>query len=412
MKKEINKKIPITLGIIGLLLIVIISNLDFEKDLATQPVATVPNVENAIVETIEEVSYEIANGDTFKDILEREGNIDHDEALNITEEVNEIYDVTKIRAGSVMKLFFAKEAFAQSTYDIDNETILIIERNDEGVNVSKQEIAYEVRKNQVSAIIDSSLYVSGTSEGMSDKAIIELAKIFAWDIDFTTNIQKGDSFSVIYENRYRDGEYAGIGDILAARFTNEDRDYYAFLVEDADGKKYYDEKGFSKELALLKTPLNYSRVSSQFSFKRKNPVTGDVGSHRAVDLAAPAGTPIESVGDGTVEYAGWNGGYGKYIKIRHGNGFVSAYAHLSSINSKVTKGSRVTQGQLIGEVGSTGRSTGPHLHYEIYENGTPVDPFNLDLSPSEEIDEDLRSEFNRVKELFLDRLSSNKKHTL
>ena len=404
MKKKINKKIVVSFGAISLVLMVIVINLLFERFLETQLVGIVTVDKEDVSEDFEEISYKIESGDTFKEILEREGNIEHDEALNITEEVNEIYDVTKIRAGSVMKLFFAKEAFAQSTYDIDNETTLIIERNDEGVNVSKQEIEYEVRENQVNAIIDSSLFLTGTTEGMSDKAILELARIFAWDIDFTTNIQKGDSFSVIYENRYREGEYAGVGDILAARFTNEGKDFYAFLIESNDEKKYYDEEGFSKELALLKTPLNYSRVSSQFSFKRKNPVTGDVGSHRAVDLAAPAGTPIESVGDGTVEYAGWNGGYGKYIKIRHGNGFVSAYAHLSSINSKITKGARVTQGQLIGEVGSTGRSTGPHLHYEIYENGNPVDPFNLDLSPSEEIGEDLRGEFNRVKELFSGRI--------
>jgi len=403
-RKNITKIFPV-LGVTIVLLVGFLIDFQSKKDIGIQSIAIAPEFENKLsIPTVKEVTYKIVNGDTFKGILEEEANIPHDEALDITEKINEVYDVTKIQAGSVMKFFFVKEAFAQTTYDIDNETTLLIEREGEYIKVSEEEIEYEVRQNQVDATIDSSLYVTGISEGMSDKAIIELAKIFAWDIDFTTNIQKGDSFSVIYENRYRDGEFAGIGDILAARFTNEGKDFYAFMVENEGEKKYYNEEGFSKELALLKTPLNYSRVSSQFSFKRKNPVTGDVGSHRAVDLAAPQGTPIESVGDGTVEYADWNGGYGKYIKIRHGNGFVSAYAHLSSIDSKIKKGALVTQGQLIGKVGSTGRSTGPHLHYEVYENGDPVDPFNLDISPSEEISEELEDEFNRTKELFLNKL--------
>lgn len=407
MNKKIITKILPALGVIMLFLVGFVINLQPKESADIQSVAMMPEIENAPpTPTIKEVTYEIASGDTFKNILEAEAGIPHNEALDITEKVSEVYDITKIQAGSIMKFFFAKEAFAQTTYDIDNKTTLVIKRDGDDIKVSEEEIEYEVRQNQVDATIDSSLYVTGTSEGMSGKAIIELANIFAWDIDFTTNIQKGDSFSVVYENRYRDGEFAGIGDILAARFTNEGEDFYAFMVENEGEKKYYNEEGFSKELALLKTPLNYSRVSSQFSFKRKNPVTGDVGSHRAVDLAAPQGTPIESVGDGTVEYADWNGGYGKYIKIRHGNGFVSAYAHLSSIDSKIKKGARVTQGQLIGRVGSTGRSTGPHLHYEVYENGNPVDPFNLDISPSEEISEELVSVFEAVKSKYKTKIES------
>lgn len=402
MRLLLNKTLKIwaPIGILGVLTALWI----VPSNLGTTTYQQSSNQEQIETDNKEKIEVVIEPGDTFKEILEREADIPHDEALDIAEKVNKIYDVTKIQAGSVMKFIFTKEVFAQTTYDIDNETTLIIERDGENIKVSEEKIAYEVRQNQVDATIDSSLYLTGTSEGMSDKAIIELANIFAWDIDFTTNIQKGDSFSVIYENRYRDGEFAGIGDILAARFTNEGKDFYAFMVKNEGDKKYYNKEGFSKELALLKTPLNYSRVSSKFSFKRKNPVTGDVGSHRAVDLAAPQGTPIESVGDGTVEYADWNGLYGKYIKIRHRNGFVSVYAHLSSIDSKIEKGIQVTQGQLIGKVGSTGQSTGPHLHYEVYDNGKPVDPFNLNISPSEKINEELKGEFKRVKDLFLSRL--------
>ena len=236
---------------------------------------------------------------------------------------------------------------------------------------------------------------------MTDRAILNLAQIFSWDVDFTTNIQKGDSFNVIYQNRYRDGGFVGVGDILAARFTNEGDDYYAFL-SDGETKKYFDENGLAKERLLLKTPLNYSRVSSQFTSSRKHPILGTMRKHQGTDFAAPTGTPVESVGDGTVTFAGTNGGYGKFIKIQHGGGFETAYAHLSSISVK--KGARVTQGQLIGKVGSTGASTGPHLHYEVIKNGTHVNPLRVDLPDGDPISDDLLMAFEETKQKYQSRV--------
>jgi murein DD-endopeptidase MepM/ murein hydrolase activator NlpD len=397
----------ITIGIVlsTILLTFVIAQRAFSSIGKTEQIVSTYQPSNKkISPKLEEMVYEIESGNTFNGILQGVGDVSSDEALSITKEVNEIFDVSKIKAGSFMKFLFINEAFAQVTYDIDDETMIIVEKNEEEVSISEEKIKYELKDAQSETTITSSLYLDGTSIGMSNKAILDLASIFSWDIDFATNIQTGDSFNVIYQNRYRDGEFVGVGDILAARFTNSGVDYYAFLVEQDGVRNYYNEVGESKERLLLKTPLNYSRISSNFSYSRKNPVNGNFASHRAIDLAAPTGTPIESVGGGVVEYAGWNGGYGKYIRIRHGNGFKTAYAHLSNINSKVVKGGIIEQGQLIGAVGSTGNSTGPHLHYELWKEGVPVNPFTTDLPGGEAITEELENVFQRVLSLYIDRL--------
>ncbi|NCS99888.1 M23 family metallopeptidase [Candidatus Parcubacteria bacterium] len=364
-----------------------------------------PNNPETSLETKESIEIKIQAGDTFSEIME-DFNVSTSEQSSVLSAAQNVFDFTKLQTGKLMHIVFAQEALASIDYDISAEKKIIVEKKANGFEARESSVEYDITEVEHQVTIESSLFADGASVGLSDKTLIELAKIFAWDIDFTTSIQTGDSFSVVYEHRYRDGEFIGAGDILAARFTNKSKDFYAYMIENKDEKEYYNEEGFSKELSLLKTPLNYSRVSSKFSFKRRNPVTGDVGSHKAVDLTALKGTPIKSVGDGVVEYAGWNGGYGNYIKIKHSGGFISAYAHLSSIDSKIKKGARVAQGQLIGRVGSTGRSTGPHLHYEVYKNGNPVDPFNLDISPSEEIAEELRTRFESVKSNYETRIKT------
>lgn len=344
-------------------------------------------VEASTNDNEEKTTYEVKSGETFIGILNRTVGYEYNQAYELVEDIEEHFDVTKIKVGDIINIYQDNDNY-RLTYDIDVDNELSININTEGYTIEVNKIEYAIEEVTKSGVITSNFYSAGQEGGLTDKAIMSLASIFAWDVDFFNSIQAGDNFTVTYENRYRDGEFVGIGDIKAARFKNQDKNHYAYLVISKEGdRNYYDQDGKSKRRALKKTPLNYTRISSGFSLNRKHPITGYVSRHRAIDFAAPTGTPVESVGNGTVIFSGWNGPHGKYVKIRHNSEFTTAYAHLSKINVK--KGQKVSQGQIIGQVGSTGRSTGPHLHYEMYKNGdlvnplTTITPAGKDISDSE-----------------------------
>jgi murein DD-endopeptidase MepM/ murein hydrolase activator NlpD len=369
-----------------------------QETLEILEVSAIIPLSTAIIDRKESV-YTIKDGETFIGIMQREGGLGHQEVLEILEETERVFDVRKMRSGDLVRFLFVQEALAAVEYDINADSKLTITTDADIVVVEEVPIEYEIVPANTSGVIDTSLYESGVAAGMTDKAIMETARIFSWDIDFATNIQPGDSFSVSYENRYRDGEFVGIGNIFAARFTNSGEDYYAFGVPSKEGVyAYYNEQGQSTQRMLLKSPLNYSRVSSQFTYRRKHPISGTTRKHEGIDLVAKTGTPVETVGNGTVTFAGTNGGYGKFIKISHGGGYETAYAHLSKINVK--KGEKVKQGEVIGEVGSTGASTGPHLHYEMIVDGVAKDPFAVKTPAGENISESDRSQFEAIKEQY------------
>lgn len=317
--------------------------------------------------------YTIKEGDTLLAILQLEVGIVYEEAVTLLDQINEVFDITKIKKDSEIKITKQEDVFVSFSYDINDKEELVVTKQDTGFQVERKDIVYEIKQSTIRGVVEDSFYASALDAGLTDRMIMELATVFAWDVDFTSSIQKGDQFSLVFENKYRNGEFAGTGDLLAGRFVNNGEEFFSYLVKTNSGEnKYYNEAGEATERLLLKTPLSYKRISSGFSMSRKHPILGTFKTHRAIDFAASTGTPIETVGDGTVVYAGWNGAYGNFVKIDHGQGFATAYAHLSKIY--VSKGSRVKQGDLIGAVGSTGRSTGPHLHYEMYKNGALVHP--------------------------------------
>lgn len=318
-------------------------------------------------------TYTIQEGDTLLAILQLQINISYEDSLVLIDQIQEVFDITKIKKDTIITINENKEGLISFSYDINDKEELIITKIDSQFSVERKDIVYEIKQSAISGTVQESFYASGLDIGLTDRMIMELATVFAWDVDFTSSIQEGDQFSLVFENKYRNGEFAGTGDLLAARFVNNGDEFFTYLVKDSQGKnKYYNEDGEATERLLLKTPLSYKRISSGFSLSRKHPILGTFKTHRAIDFAADTGTPIETVGDGTVVYSGWNGAYGNFVKIDHGQGFATAYAHLSKIY--VSKGSKVKQGDLIGAVGSTGRSTGPHLHYEMYKNGALVHP--------------------------------------
>jgi len=227
-------------------------------------------------------------------------------------------------------------------------------------------------------IIKDSLYLSAQQANLPDKLIMELANIFAWDIDFVFDIRQGDSFSILFQEKYLDGEKFGVGDIVAASFTNRGKSYNAVLYTDSKGhSSYYTPEGLSMRKAFLRAPLDIFRISSGFNLRRKHPIHKMIKAHRGVDYAAPRGTPVFSAGDGKVIATGYSKANGNYVFVQHGQTYVTKYLHLNK--KKVRKGQTVKQRQAIGTVGSTGYATGPHLHYEFLVNGVHRNPRTVKL---------------------------------
>ena len=233
-------------------------------------------------------------------------------------------------------------------------------------------------------VIQDSLYLSGKRANLPDKLIMEMANIFGWDIDFVFDIRPGDSFSLLYEDRFIDGEKLSAGKIIAASFTNRKKTLNAVRYTDSNGTSdYFTPKGLSMRKTFLRTPLDIFRISSGFNLRRKHPIHKKIMAHRGVDYAAPRGTPVYAAGAGKVIEAGYSKANGNYVFLQHGQTYVTKYLHLNK--KKVRKGQTVKQKQLIGTVGSTGYSTGPHLHYEFLVNGVHRNPRTVKLPQAKPI---------------------------
>ncbi|MFA6604558.1 MAG: M23 family metallopeptidase [Patescibacteria group bacterium] len=357
-------------------------------------------------EIVEELSYKeeivtVEPGMTFSTISEEVG-IGGTLMMNILSASEDVYDLVKIRAGREIKFHFDKVTgdFVKLIYPIDSEEELFVEYDGEGNLVAQRlGIDYEIKIKTVEGTIESSLYESAVEQAVDIRAIIELADVFAWTVDFGMGIRVGDTYKFIYEERYRNGVYQMPGKVLAAKFVNDGKTiegYYFSEGLDEDGdilEGYYHPSGESVQKIFLKNPVSFKYISSGFTTGRRYVEAFNVSTgHRAIDYAAAAGTPIKSVGDGTVTFAGWStAGYGYLTSIRHNSVFSTNYAHQSKI--AVTYGQKVTQGQIIGYVGSTGFSTGPHLHFEMVKNGTKINPMTVDIPSDESIVEDQMDKF-------------------
>ncbi len=242
------------------------------------------------------------------------------------------------------------------------------------------------RVQKVTGTITDSLFMSGQRAGLSDPLIMELISIYAWDVDFALEVRMGDSFKVLYEEYFRDGKLVGVGPILAAEFANQGKSYRAVRYTSIDGHSdYYTDSGLAMRKAFLRTPLNFTRISSNFSLGRRHPILNSIRAHRGVDYAAPLGTPVKAAGNGTVIFVGNKGGYGRTVVLRHGSNYNTLYAHMSRFAGALKPGDRVQQGKIIGYVGMSGLATGPHLHYEFQVAGVHRNPLTVDLPKAEAI---------------------------
>lgn len=254
--------------------------------------------------------------------------------------------------------------------------------------------ALETRTSEASGIITHSLFLDAQRAGLSDPLIMQLVELYGWDIDFALDIRAGDRFYVIYEEKFKDGVKVQDGPILAAQFVNQDKPFRAVRYIHADGHTdYYNEHGFSMRKAFLRTPVNFSRISSKFSLGRKHPILNKIRAHRGVDYAAPTGTPVKATGDSIVTLAGNKGGYGRTVILRHGEKYSTLYGHLSRYARGIRNGTRVKQGQIIGYVGSSGLATGPHLHYEFRINGVHHNPLTVELPKALSIPKAIMADF-------------------
>ncbi|MDF3020280.1 MAG: hypothetical protein K0Q92_1583 [Steroidobacteraceae bacterium] len=302
--------------------------------------------------------------------------------------------VDKLKPGELLRFKYRDgELMGLERKLSDSETLQVI-RDENGFSTNVLENPLEVHTRTASATINSSLFQASAEAGLSDRVAFDLAEIFQYDIDFVLDIQAGDRFTVVYEEVFQDGEPLRIGNILAAKFVNAGREYRAVRYVDSQGRgQYYSPDGKSLRKAFMRSPVQFSRVSSRFNLSRKHPVLNRIRAHKGVDYAAPTGTPVRAAGEGRVRFVGRQGGYGNVIELEHGSGVVTVYGHLSRFAPKLRRGQRVELAQVVGYVGSTGLATGPHLHYEYRVRGVHKNPQTVPLPDAEPIPSAERERF-------------------
>ena len=292
-------------------------------------------------------------------------------------------------------------------YDINLTNSLQISKIDDQYSAETIISELETRINEANGVIDSSLFLAAQSSGLSDNLTMQLIELYGWDIDFALDIRKGDYFHVIYEEHFKDNVKVRDGPILVVEFTNQSNTFRAVRYTHTDGHSdYYSDLGHSMRKAFLRTPVNFSRISSRFNLRRKHPVLNKIRAHKGVDYAAPPGTVIKAAGDGIVKLAGKKGGYGKVVILKHGEKYSTLYGHMSSFARGIKKGTRVKQGQTIGYVGMTGLATGPHLHYEFRINGVHRNPLTVKLPKALKIPDAIMDDFKTQTEPLLAQLDN------
>ena len=338
-------------------------------------------------------SSKVKKGDSLSVIFKRL-NVPLEDLAKITA-INK--DISDIQPGQLIKVGLRSNEVVFISKKLNSFDTLVFSKTDNGGYLfQKEQIEPNIKLESKTSIINSSLFVDAQRAGLEDKMIMKLTEIFAWDIDYSQDLRPGDSFKVIYERLYKGENFVSTGRILAAEFKNQGNTYRAALFPlDQKKSEYYSESGSAMRKAFLRTPVEFSRISSRFNLRRKHPILNRIRAHTGVDYAAPVGTPVKSTAKGKVIKRNWEGGYGKTVVIQHGNKYSTLYAHLSRFKKGISVGTNVIQGQIIGYVGSTGLATGPHLHYEFRVNKKHKNPLKYQYPSAEPIASDLRESFAR-----------------
>jgi murein DD-endopeptidase MepM/ murein hydrolase activator NlpD len=397
--------------LIGILLVNALDATKPQPPVANEPVMTAAD---AIVLPVEEMDAEAITSD----VLEPPPEPEYDK-LTLTvgrgDTMEKLFRQHKLDIGHLMAIAQLDEAKRQfrrikpgdefevehdegqiiSLYSkLDLTSGLAITQGEEGFTAELVEHPVEVRKRHAYGVIQTSLFESAAQSGLSDRTIMNVAGIFAWDVDFILDIRSGDNYYVQYEEIWQDGEYVTDGEIIAAEFNNNGRQIRAVRFKDSENNTdYFTPVGNSVRKAFIRAPVDFTRISSNFNPNRRHPILNTIRAHRGVDYAAPRGTPIKAAGDGKVIFRGTKSGYGKVVILQHGGNITTLYAHMSNFAAKAGLGTRVRQGQTIGFVGMTGLATANHLHYEYRLNGVHRNPRTVSLPDAEPIDEKYRERF-------------------
>lgn len=318
-----------------------------------------------------------------------------------------VFDIRKIRRGNPYTLFYSKNNSKTARYFVYEHTAVeyfVFDLTD-SLRVIRKEKEIISEQKTAYGIISTSLWHTINEKNLNPVLVNELSEIFAWSIDFF-GLQKGDSFKVIYEEKYIDSVSIGIGKIYAAYFNHMGEDFFAIPFIQNDRESFYDLEGNSLKKAFLKAPLRFSRISSRFSNSRLHPILKIRRPHHGVDYAAPVGTPVHAIGDGKIIKTGYYGDAGRMVKIRHNSVYTTAYLHLSRYGKGIKQGKYVMQGDIIGYVGSSGLSTGPHLDFRFYKQGHSIDPLKVKAPPVEPVSEENREDYEKVKSVISDLLNT------
>jgi murein DD-endopeptidase MepM/ murein hydrolase activator NlpD len=354
-------------------------------------------LEFQIPDSLECRSGKVKNGQFFSNLLTSLG-LSNQEAYNLSQACAPTFDVRTLRVGNTYKAYY-DSSLQYLVYDRDRTSQLIF-RCQPPYEVIVYEKPVTIERRYADVTIENSLWVDMTDAGVSPNLILSLSDIYAWTVDFF-GLQKGDRFRVLYEEKMCDGEVIAVDTVRYAIFSHGGEDFPSVMYDQKDGGNiYWNEKGESMRKAFLKAPLKFSRISSGFSYARKHPVTKKVRPHTGVDYAAPSGTPVMSIGDGVVTSVKYEGAGGNTVRIRHNSVYSTAYLHLSKYAKGIKEGKRVRQGEVIGYVGSTGRSTGPHLDFRVWKNGSPINPLKMDSPPAEPLKDAHKDAFEALHEKY------------
>lgn len=353
------------------------SDEDKPEDQTGEPVAETDPLAKSVV---------VANGDTLSTVFAKVG-LSPAVMHAVLASSPDAKQLSRLKIGQTLEFQLTEQGeLASLRSKLNSLETLALEQTPKGYVFKKEQVKPEVSTVYARGEINSSLFLAAKRAGLSHNLTMDLANVFGYDIDFALDIRKGDSFEVIYEEKTVEGQRVDTGNILAARFTNRGKTYSAVRYTSKDGTtSYYNADGTSMRKAFIRTPVDFARISSRFSNGRKHPILNKIRAHKGVDYAAPHGTPIKSAGDGKVLLAGRKGGYGNTVIIQHGQRYRTLYAHMQGFAKGVRNGSTVKQGQIIGYIGTTGLSTGPHLHYEFQVDGVHVDPLGLKLPMADPI---------------------------
>lgn len=405
-KKKIRLLISIVILIIASI-VALVAFKDFIFEPIVHPVAKIAQtIEYGIVTDSFKIDRdEVKPGENLGSILSRLG-ADRKIIGNLDSYTQGVFDIRKLRSGNTYTAMMSNHdgnKLMYFVYSINDTSYVIFDFRDSlHVHADSKEVVRSLKS--VSGVINSSLWATLQQSGTDPNLAVALANIYQWSIDFYA-IQKGDAFKVIYEELSVDGKPMAMGEIHAAVFTHNGKEYYAHRFEQGNVTDYFDENGQNLRKEFLKAPLKFSRITSKFSNSRMHPILRIRRPHHGVDYAAPKGTPVHTIGNGVVVKASYAGGAGRLVAIKHNNGYSTTYMHLAGFGPGIHPGMRVSQGQIIGYVGSSGLSTGPHLDFRVYKNNVAMDPLKIESPPALPVSAKYRASFDSVSMLYQKNLS-------